>query len=172
MDGFILPVFRVLKPIESLHLVTGTSSSLKRRLEEKEINIAVYVNELDRAYDQATVLKTGRFVLASKSGAITSTVITTESRPEVIALKKALFKKKMNDISFITVESWGLAAKLAFELNYACLVPDFALTAYHKIISLKGFNEKYQVLISHRSEEQLSSFEVKFVDLILNLLTK
>lgn len=166
VDPYLLPIFRELKPIKSLHLVTGTTSHLKYRLEEKEINIAIYINDTIPSEAPGIELQSGRFVLASKSGDLTSQIITTEVRPEILSLKKTLLKKKLFNQSFLIVESWSLAAKLAEEFNSTCLIPDFFLNKNLKPVALKGFKEVYRVFLAHRNLEQVSLTEARFIELI------
>lgn len=164
-DALLLPALRKVN-IQDLHLITGTSAQLIQRLQDREINIAIYLGESDPADKNEIVLKSGNFILASKTGQLTSQIITTENRPEVTELNRVLVKKKNASTAKLTVESWSLCAQLSADLGYACLIPDFLLGQKLKKIRLKDFTHPYHVIIKFNSPEKLTDSEAQLLKLL------
>lgn len=162
VDTVLLPALKKNRSHQNLHLITGTTSSLRSQWEEGEINLALYVGESHR-YPNEVRIGSGHFVLASPNGQMLPQIITTESRPEVREFHRLLSKEK--GIEFNVVESWSLAAKLAIELKCCCLVPDFFLKNLKKV-PLRGYNAKYETWILHKNREMLSENEILLLETI------
>jgi DNA-binding transcriptional LysR family regulator len=158
---FLFPQLKKIGNIEKLHLVTGTSRQLRYFLDEEQIHISLSVRE--RILENQRILKSGNYILVSKDGRLKKTIITTETRPEVSALKT--FLSKDNSLpTYLTVESWSLSLRLAQELNYACLVPDFMSLPGMKKISTPGFVKNYEIVIESLPREKLTSAEFALLD--------
>lgn len=164
-ESLLFPILKKIK-IKDFHLSTGTSSQLLQQLTDETVNIAIYIGHADPAERNEFVIHNGSFVLASKNGQLTERIITTETRPEVTLLKQLLLKRNILSDSLLTVESWTLAAKLALDIGACCLIPDFLVKEKLKKISLKGFSYPYQVLVRHKSSEQLSDSEVHLLKIL------
>lgn len=162
-EAILFPALQKLSSVQNLHLITGTSAQLNQRLNDNDINIAIYIGDKNPSDKNEFVLESGSFVLASKTGRITSQIMTSEMRPEVLELQRVLLKRKIETTSSLTVESWSLVARLALELGYTCLIPDFLLSAKLKKVSLKGFNSAYHVIVKFKSPEKLTDSEVQLL---------
>lgn len=167
IEPVLLPALKKIRPANSLHLVTGTSSFLKARLDDDDINISISINEEPKTRNTLPV-RSGHFVLASPSGKISDQVITTELRPEVIKLKRHLVKLKNVSPNYMIVESWSLAAKIATSLGHCCLIPDFLMGNTLKPIAIAGFRFPYKANLSFKNREFLSKSEITLVDTLTN----
>ncbi|AZZ37201.1 hypothetical protein CIK05_10525 [Bdellovibrio sp. qaytius] len=162
-EALVLPALQKIMPLKNLHLVTGTTAQLNQRLVDGDINIAIYIGDKNPNDKNEFVIESGSFILASKTGRLTSQIITTEIRPEVAKLHRVLLKHKIEMTSVFTVESWSLVTRLALELGHTCLIPDFLLSTKLKKVSLKGFSHPYQAIVRFRSLEKLTESEAQLV---------
>lgn len=164
-DSILIPNLKKIQNIEKMHLITGTSKQLRHLMEEEQIHLSLSVRE--SVFPNQQVIKKGEFILISKDGKFKKTVVTTETRPEVTALKNFFYNDYPN-INLLTVESWTLTLKLAQELNYACLIPDFINSKDMKKIPIRGFDVKYEVVIESLQAEKLTSAEVELLNCLLS----
>lgn len=163
-EYILIPQLKKMKSIDGLQIVTGTTGKLDHLLDEGELHISISIKDGHTFLKDELPISAGEFYLASRTGQMTDKLITTESRPEVLALKKSLVRLKAAP-SMIQVESWSLAAQLALELKMSCLIPDFLAKASDlKQVPLKGFKEKYQVSLRHRPRWELSPAELACID--------
>ncbi|WP_374073569.1 LysR family transcriptional regulator [Bdellovibrio bacteriovorus] len=160
-ESFLFPALKQFTSVESLHLVTGTSKQLSNLLDEEEIHMALFLAEA-RGGRKGIKIDSGSFVLASRDGRMGPKIVTTEIRPEVTALKRHLLRQAQN-VSFLTVESWSLAAKLAYEINCVCLVPEFLIGSKLKKIPLRGFKPGYEVILRNVAREKMSTMEMQLL---------
>lgn len=163
IEALLLPALKKLGNQNSLYLASGTSRQLQYRLDQRDLNLILFVGDPGTEQDCTQILRSGYFVLASKTGEMSSQIVTTEIRPEVTALRKVLLKKNELKTSFQVVESWSFAAKMAVLFGYSCLVPDFLLGTELKKIELRGFKMKYQIILKSLSNEKLTSSECKLI---------
>jgi hypothetical protein len=150
-----------MKELDVLQLVSGTSKHLKHLLLEEEIHLSLSIKE-EKVRENEKAIHQGQFVLASKDGKLKERVITTELRPEVTSLKHYFLERK-ETVTFLSVESWSLAMKLALDMDYACLLPDFLLGNGLKKISARSFHHPYHVVVESLSPEKLSSLEIRLL---------
>jgi DNA-binding transcriptional LysR family regulator len=160
-EHFLIPKLKKMKKLDALQLVSGTSKHLEHLLSEEEIHLSLSIKE-EKVRENEKAIHQGQFVLVSKDGKLKERVITTELRPEVTSLKRYFLERK-ETVTFLSVESWSLAMKLALDMDYACLLPDFLLGNGLKKISTRNFNHPYQVVIESLSPEKLSSLEIRLL---------
>ncbi len=163
VEALLLPALKKLGNKNSFYLASGTSRQLLYRLDQRDLNLILFVGDADSEQDNTQVLRSGHFVLASKTGTMSSQIVTTETRSEVTTLRKVLLKKNEMKASFQVVESWSLAAKIAMQFGYSCLVPDFLLGSRLKRIELRGFKPEYQIILKSLPNEKLTSSECKLI---------
>jgi DNA-binding transcriptional LysR family regulator len=163
-ETFLIPKLKKMKTIDSLHLISGTTRQLTHLLNEEEIHIALSVKGKKESGDR--IIHRGDFVLASHDGKLKEQIIVTETRPEVAELKRFFLKQK-KEITFLSVESWSLAMKLAVELNCSCLIPDFLIGKDLKKMQLRNFHPEYVIVVENTEREKLSVAENELIELIL-----
>ena len=160
VETFLVPHLKKVKPLDKLNLVSGTTTELSRKLEEQTIHIAISIGAWKSSVQsQEKVLSSGRFVVASPTGKMTGQLITTEKRPEVTALKRVLSRNQ----TYLSVESWTLAAQIARELGCSVLIPDFLIGERLRRVDVRGFNSRYNVTVRHASLSRLSKSEIEFL---------
>lgn len=159
VDQFLLPHLKSFKNLSGLRLSTGRASELLRSIEEGNIRLAILIGE-GPGWPHSHSIHEGEFVLCSKSGDLGKSIVTTEPRPEVTELQRALHKKRLSDVALLRVESWSIGLKVAATLNCGCLVPDFLVGSFKKVKAVP-FKYPYRVSLVHRNMEQLSENEVK-----------
>lgn len=147
-----------------LRVQVGSSSQLKEFLEKGSINVALFIDSETTQGFESSVISNGKFGVFSKSGKFENTLIVTEDRPEVSALRKYLTKQKIS-VDLMRIESWSMAIKFAEILGASCLVPEFVPSMSFKKVRLLGFHEEYNVLLAYRRLELLSETEVEFCKL-------
>lgn len=167
-EHFLIPGLQQLPSVKNLELKAGTAKQLIRHLEDREINLALLIDEVRAPGLQTITLHSGFYRLASKNGSFQGPLVTTEDRPEVTILHKSLQKDLSKPIQTVKAESWSLCLKLASHLNGTCLVPDFLIANHFKTLRLKGFKVSFKVLLVHPRIDLLSETEVKLIHIIKN----
>lgn len=164
-DAFLIPSLKQLSSFADLEIKAGASRQLMRNLEDREISLAIMIDDVRASGLQTEVLHFGSFTLASKSGLLSGPIITTEDRDEVRALRKVL-RGKMRSFEAMKAESWSLCLKLASRLNGTCLVPDILVEAPLKPVRLQNFKSRYRVLLVHHRTELVSEAEANLIQLL------
>lgn len=165
-EHFLIPGLKLLPNITNFELKVGTAKQLIRNLEDREINLALLIDEVRAPGLQTEILHSGFYTLASKNGSFQGPLITTEDRREVRMLHKSMQKDFSKPIETVKSESWSLCIKLASHLNGTCLAPDFLIENHLKPVRLKGFKVDFRVLLVHPRVELLSEAEGNLIHLI------
>lgn len=163
-EMFLVPSLKKIGPVENFSLKTGTSAQLKNMLLNREINLALYIDQYGIKNESNLVLSKGKYVIASGDAKSKDTLFTTENRDEVMALKHYINKKNTNSPQLFCVESWGLCAQIALAMNGACLIPDFLLNVKLKQVKTENFTYDYKIIVTHRSPEFLSDTERRIIE--------
>ncbi len=164
VEPFLLPALKRLSQYSSPEIMTGTSAKLLFQLGQDEINLAIVIDDPRRDKFSVAEVMEGEFVVASPSGKMTDLLITTEARPEVHVLTKAISREsKPQSFQRLTVESWGLGVKFALALKGSCLIPDCLLQSGLRKVAIPKFREKYKVCVVYKREEHLSLSEIELV---------
>jgi DNA-binding transcriptional LysR family regulator len=169
MDQYFIPVLKKIKYPVRLHVQVGSSTQLKGFLENESVHVALFVDSEATPGFESHVISKGKFTVLSKSGRLENTLVVTEDRPEVNALRSYLTKQKIS-VDILRAESWSLAAKLAEALGASCLVPEFLLSSKLKKVHLSGFHQNYSVILASRRSEKLSETEVEFCNLVRSMI--
>lgn len=166
VENFLVSSLSRVGTLDNFSLKAGTSSQLKAMLLNREINLAIYIDQHGMKTENNIVLYEGKYVVASGDSKIKEIILVTEDRDEVMALKKYFVKKNTDAHHFFCVESWGLCVKIALALNGGCLVPDFLLSSVLKKVKTDNFTYDYKVILTHRSPEFLSNAEREIIKAI------
>lgn len=163
-ENFLIPSLKKFDHIENLSLKTGTSAQLKNLLLNREINLALYIDQYGIKTENNIMVYEGKYVIASGDSKMKRAIFVTEDRDEVMALKHQVIRNKANTLQFFCAESWGLCTRLALALNGACLIPDFLLNSELKKVKTEKFSYNYKVIATHRAPEFLSDAEKRIIE--------
>lgn len=167
-ETYLIPCLKRFKDITNLEIFTGTSTQLIQKLKNKEINVALMIDNPKTTGISTKIIGSGKFHIFSKSGEMTNTLFVTEDRPEVVELKKWFLKEKKSP-HYVKVESWTLARALAQAVGGACFIPEILAHSQFKKVELPGFKHTFHILLAHQRKELMSSAEDNFCSLVLDI---
>ena len=142
----------------------GTSEQLLQDLKDKKIHLAIVVDRVENKNYSSQVIHRGKYRLYSKTGRWHSTLVTTEERPETLALKA--FRKQSKaplPENHLQAESWSTVAQLALWTGGVCLLPDYLKVQGLKLIPEKDWKFEYEVRLYWSKSSSLSLLEQKMI---------
>ncbi len=165
-EHLVVPVLQELKSFNPVQIQIGTTSKVRQLIVDGEANLGLIIDDEKTFGLESTFLKSGKFVLRSKTGRFIEPLITTEARPEVASLLKVLKKTKKSVSSHMQIESWSVCKKTAEIIGGSCLVPDLFARDFQKDIREIKFTHTYKVLAIYRDKNLLSEAELEMIRLL------
>ncbi|MEQ1666514.1 MAG: LysR family transcriptional regulator, partial [Bdellovibrionales bacterium] len=112
-----------------INIRIGTSAKVRQMISDGEARLGIIIDDEKTYGFQTQMLFKGNFNLYSKSGRLELPIITTETRPEVLQLRRILFQMKnlnhkLQASSWVEIESWSACQHFASENFGSCLLPD------------------------------------------------
>jgi len=168
-EYFLLPALKKMNITDQglIKIKIGTSFKVQRLVEEGKAQIGILISD-KKIFDFDSIsLKKGKFSFLSKTGKLSSPIVTTEPRQEVTELINTLKRKnKFKDLSHVEVESWSLCNKANQTLGGSYLIPDFIADKKSRKVANINLKQDYEVITIFKNKNQLNPLERKLIKLL------
>lgn len=162
-EFLILPKIKEINSASGMRMQLGTTSKVRNLVLEDAARVGFIIDD-GQTYGLRTVkIKTGNFLIYSKTGNVDDLFITTEIRPEVTALRKEIKRRGMNS-QFLQIESWTACRKASELLGGSCLIPDLLASPQLKLVRRFNFHFSYSILAIYKDHNLLSESELALLE--------
>lgn len=158
-------------PLIKTNLTLGNTSLTKKKLDARELDFAILLDNVELKNCNTLELGGGDFVLYRKTNSASQYLMTGDT-PECLHFQKEFIKKhkKTPEIN-LNVKSWGILKQLANQGHGIALLPDYIIKPSEKKYVNKDLSlSKYKIIAAWPKSKALNKKSKVFLNLVENTL--